>query len=76
MLDFFHFGVQFYVLLSPYLCFISFFISSFIYPRRRCMDKIGVFHADQTSMYLDPHLNKGWGWPCETGLSSPVKYFY
>ena len=25
LLDFFRFGIQFYLLLSPYLCFISFF---------------------------------------------------
>ena len=23
----------------------------------RCVDKLGVFHANQTSMCLDPHLN-------------------
>ena len=23
------------------------------------MDKLGAFHADQTSMCLDPHLNSG-----------------
>ena len=23
------------------------------------MDKLGVFHANQTSMRLDPHLTKG-----------------
>ena len=27
------------------------------------------------SMCLDPHLNLGWGWRCEIGLSPPVKYF-
>ena len=26
-------------------------------------------------MCLHPHLNEGWGWCCETGLSPPVKYF-
>ena len=40
------------------------------------MDKLGVFHANQTSMCLDPHLNKECGWCRETGLSPPVKYFY
>ena len=30
--------------------------------------------ANQISMYLDPNLNKGWGWRCETGLSPRVKY--
>ena len=28
------------------------------------------------SMYLDPHLNWGWGWHHEIGLSPPVTYFY
>ena len=26
-------------------------------------------------MCLDPHLNWGWGWRRETGISPPVKYF-
>ena len=29
---------------------------------RWCIDKLGVFHANQISICLDPHLNKGWGW--------------
>ena len=33
------------------------FISWFICSRRWCIDKLGVFHANQTSMCLDPHLN-------------------
>ena len=41
-----------------YLLFISWFICS----RRWCIDKLGVFHANQTSMCLDSHLNQGWGW--------------
>ena len=45
------FTVQY--LSSLYLLFISLFICS----RRRCIDKLGVFHANQTSMCLDPHLN-------------------
>ena len=36
-----------------YLLFISWSICS----RRWCIDKTGVFHANQTSMCLDPHLN-------------------
>ena len=36
-----------------YLLFISWFICSW----RWCIDKLGVFHANQTSMCLDPHLN-------------------
>ena len=42
---------------------------------RWCIDKLGVFHANQTSMRLDPHLNQGWGWRRETGLSPPVDVF-
>ena len=34
-----------------------FFISRFICSRRRCIDKLGVIHANQISMCLDPHLN-------------------
>ena len=26
------------------------------------MNKLGVFHANKTSMCLDPHLNLGRGW--------------
>ena len=55
-----------------YLLFIPWFILFW----RWCIDKLGVFHANQTSMCLDPHLNSGWGWFCESGLSPPVKYFY
>ena len=55
-----------------YLLFISWFICS----RSWCIDKLGFFHANLISMCLDPHLNKGWGWHRETGLSPPVKYFY
>ena len=36
-----------------YLLYISWFICS----RRWCIDKLGVFHENQTSMCLDPHLN-------------------
>ena len=49
LLDFFCSSIQFYVLLSPYLCFI-FFISLFICFWRWCIDKLGVFHANQTYM--------------------------
>ena len=36
------------------------FILWFIYYRRWCMDKLGIFHANQTSMCLDPHLIHTW----------------
>ena len=54
-----------------YLLVISWFICS----RRWCIDKLGVFHANQISMCLDPHLNYGWGRCRETGLNPPVNYF-
>ena len=47
LLDFFCSGIQFYVLLSPYLCFISFFLSGFICSRRWCIDMLKVFRANQ-----------------------------
>ena len=53
-----------------YLLFISWFICSW----RWCIDKLGVFHANQIYICLDPHLNYKWGWRRETGLSLPVKY--
>ena len=45
LLDFFCSVVQFYLLLSPYLCFIS-FLYLFICSRRRFNDKLRVFHAN------------------------------
>ena len=39
------------------------------------MDKLGVFHANQTSMFLDRHLNYGRGLRFEIGLSPPVKFY-
>ena len=51
-LDFLCSDIQFYLLLSPYLCFIS-----LLYLDLCVLDKLGVFHANQISMCLDPHLN-------------------
>ena len=56
LLHFFCSGIQFYLLLSPYLCFIS-LLYLFVCSRRLCFDKLGVFNADQISMCFDPHLN-------------------
>ena len=54
LLDFFCSGSQFYLLSCPYLCFISFlYLDLYVLG----IDKLGVFHANQTSMCLDPHLN-------------------
>ena len=41
-----------------YVLFISWFMCS----RLCCIDKLGVVHAIQTSMCLDPDLNLGWDW--------------
>ena len=55
LLDFFCCGIQFNLLLSPYPCFISLlYLDLYVL---RCIDKLGVFHANQISMYLDPHQN-------------------
>ena len=35
--------------------FYLLFISQFVF-NRRYIDKLGIFHADQTSICLDPHL--------------------
>ena len=53
-LDFFCSGIQFNLLLSPYLCFISLLYLD-LYGLGD--DELGVFHANQISMCLDPHLN-------------------
>ena len=56
--------VGFFLLLSSVLCTVEslsllyfLFISWFICSMRWCMDKLGVFYANQRSMCLDPHLN-------------------
>ena len=55
LLDFICSRIQFYVLLSPYICFISIlYLDLYVLGDDA---KLGVFHANQTSMCLDPHLN-------------------
>ena len=54
LLAFFCSGTQFYLLLHPYLCFISFLYLD-LYVLRD--DEFKVFHANKMSMCLDPHLN-------------------
>ena len=49
-------GIQFNLLLSPYPCFISLLYLD-LYVLGDKIDKLGVFHANQISMCLDPHLN-------------------
>ena len=57
LLDFFPSGNHFYVLLSPYLCFISFLYLDFYDLGGNSWIIYGVFHANQTTMCIDPHLN-------------------
>ena len=77
LLDFFCSGIQSYLLLSPYLCFISFFKSWFICSRRWCIDKLrGLsckpnFYVSWSTSELRVRLVRH-----ETGLCTPVKYFY
>ena len=59
LFDFFYSGMQLYALLSPYLCFIS-FLNLDLYllgdDTLRCIiDKIGILHANQTSICLNTH---------------------
>ena len=56
LLDFFCSGIQFNLLLSPYPCFISLlYLDLYVLGDDALM--LGVFHANQISMCLDPHLN-------------------
>ena len=56
LLDVFCSGIQFYLLLSPYLCFISLLYFD-LYVLGDDVLMLGVFHANQIYMCLDPHLN-------------------
>ena len=55
LLDFFCSGIQFNLLLSPYPCFISLLYLDLYVLGDDAL--IRVFHANQISMCLDPHLN-------------------
>ena len=58
LLGFFCSANQFYLPLSPYLCIISFlYLDLYVLRDNAFIDKLGVFHANQISMCLDPHLN-------------------
>ena len=57
LLDFFCCGIQFYLLLSPYLCFISLLYLDLYVLGDDALNKLGVFHANKISICLDPHLN-------------------
>ena len=66
-------SILFYVLLSTYLCFISFLYLVLYFLGDNAW--IRVFLANLPSMCLEPYPN--WEWGChETRLSPPVKYFY
>ena len=56
LLDFFCFGIQFYLLLSPYLCFISFLYLDLYVLGDDTLISYGSF-TQTKSMCLDPHLN-------------------
>ena len=57
LLDFFCSRIQFYLLLSPYLCFISLLYLDLYVLGDDALISEGSFHANQISMCLDPHLN-------------------
>ena len=58
LLDFFCTAIQLYELLRPYLCFISFlYLDLYVLGDDAWIRYIEVFHANQTSMCLNPHLN-------------------
>ena len=57
LLDFFCSGIQFYLLLSPYLCFISLLYFDLYVLGDDALVGWGVFHANQIYMCLDTHLN-------------------
>ena len=50
--DLFCSSFQLFVILSPSFCKVS---SRCVYTRRCYVNKLGIFHANETSMYLDPH---------------------
>ena len=60
---------------SIYLLYLL-FISLFICYRRWCIDKLGVFHANQTSLCFDPHLTKGEVGAPLNQFKSSSKIFY
>ena len=57
LLDFFCSGIQLYLMLSPYLCFISFLHLDLYVLGDDALIRLGISHANQTSMCIVPHLN-------------------
>ena len=73
LLDFLCSGIQLYLLLIPYLCFISFLLYlDFYVLGDDALISYGVIHANQTSMRLEQRVRLA---RHETGSSSQVKYF-
>ena len=57
LLDFFCSRIQFYLLLSPYLCFISFLYLDLYVLGDDTLFSLGSLYANRISMCLDPNLN-------------------
>ena len=47
--------VSFHFSSATYL-FLSYFVIYRFFTRRRCIDKLGIYHANQTSICSDPHV--------------------
>ena len=77
LLDFFCSGIQFYLRLSPYLCFISFlYLDLYVLGDDALISYIRGLSCqpniyDPSTSELRVRLVH-----CLTGLSPPVKYFY
>ena len=57
LLDLFCSGIQFFLLLSPYLCFFFFLYHDLYVLGDDALISKGVIYAIQTFMCLDPHPN-------------------
>ena len=76
LLDFFCSGVQFYLLLSPCLCFISFIYLDLYVLGDGALVGWVVFHASHTSECLGPHLAWGWDWRAVDRFGSSSGVFF
>ena len=55
----FCYGIQLFVLLSPYLCFVTFlYLDSYVLGDDSWISQ-GSFMQNQTYMWLDPHQHEG-----------------
>ena len=59
LLDFFCYGIQIYLLLSPYFCLVSLlsYPDFYVLGNDALTDMFRVFHANQITTCLDPHLD-------------------